>query len=117
MSVFYMDRWFSDPYTFLQMWRRDSNLNDARFNDNDYENLLDRSMSEDGNTRLKTLSQAEELLLERGTVMPISYNVAVNIVDLAELDGWFANILDIHPFKYFAYKKTQPLPSVALGKF
>ncbi|HRS03375.1 MAG TPA: peptide ABC transporter substrate-binding protein, partial [Treponema sp.] len=31
---------FADPYTFLQMWRRDSNLNDARLNDPIYEHLI-----------------------------------------------------------------------------
>jgi peptide/nickel transport system substrate-binding protein/oligopeptide transport system substrate-binding protein len=106
---------FADPYTFLQMWRRDSNLNDARYNDNDYESLLDRSMTEDGEARFKTLSEAETLLLERGTVLPISYSFAVNVIDTAELDGWYRNVLDIHPFKYIAFKRNVPLPGVALG--
>jgi peptide/nickel transport system substrate-binding protein/oligopeptide transport system substrate-binding protein len=105
---------FADPYTFLQMWRRDSNLNDARYNDADYEKLLDRSMAEDGEERFKTLSEAETLLLERGTVLPISYSFAVNVVDTAELVGWFRNVLDIHPFKYIAYKPQVPLPNVAM---
>ncbi|MDR2509543.1 MAG: peptide ABC transporter substrate-binding protein [Spirochaetaceae bacterium] len=105
---------FADPYTFLQMWRRDSNLNDARYNDTDYEKLLDRSMAEDGEKRYKTLSEAEELLLDRGTVLPISHSYAVNLVDTAELDGWYRTVLDIHPFKYLAYRTREPLPSVAL---
>jgi peptide/nickel transport system substrate-binding protein/oligopeptide transport system substrate-binding protein len=106
---------FADPYTFLQMWRRDSNLNDARYNDSDYEKLLDRSMAEDGEERFKTLSEAETLLLERGTVLPISYSFAVNVIDTTELEGWFRNVLDIHPFKYIAYKQNRPLPTVAIG--
>jgi peptide/nickel transport system substrate-binding protein/oligopeptide transport system substrate-binding protein len=106
---------FADPYTFLQMWRRDSNLNDARYVDNDYEKLLDRSMAEDGEARFKTLSEAEELLLERGTVLPISYSFAVNIVDTAELFGWSPNVLDIHPFKYISYRENVPLPSVVMA--
>ncbi|MDR3302105.1 MAG: peptide ABC transporter substrate-binding protein [Spirochaetaceae bacterium] len=104
---------FADPYTFLQMWRRDSNLNDARHNDSEYEKLLDRSMSEEGESRLKTLSEAEELLLTRGNVLPISYSFAVNIVDTGELDGWYRNVLDIHPFKYLKFRPQSPLPSVA----
>jgi peptide/nickel transport system substrate-binding protein/oligopeptide transport system substrate-binding protein len=105
---------FPDPYTFLQMWRRDSNLNDARYNDADYEALMDRSMTEDGKTRLETLAAAEKLLLERGAVLPISYSPALNIVDTDELEGWFPNALDIHPFKYFSFKAWRPLPGVAL---
>jgi peptide/nickel transport system substrate-binding protein/oligopeptide transport system substrate-binding protein len=107
---------FADPYTFLQMWRRDSNLNDARYDDPDYEKLIDRSMEEDGAVRLKTLSDAEKLLLDRGTVLPVSYSFAVNIIDRSEIGGWFANVLDIHPFKYLAFKAYRPLPGVVLGR-
>jgi peptide/nickel transport system substrate-binding protein/oligopeptide transport system substrate-binding protein len=104
---------FADPYTFLQMWRRDSNLNDAHYDDPDYEKLINRSMEEQGDTRWKTLSEAEALLLSRGTVLPISYSFAINIIDKSELGGWYSNVLDIHPFKYFYFKSFRPLPGVA----
>jgi peptide/nickel transport system substrate-binding protein/oligopeptide transport system substrate-binding protein len=104
---------FADPYTFLQMWRRDSNLNDARYDDVDYENLIEESMTEEGAKRWEILSRAEELLLERGTVLPIFYSPALNVVNTSELDGWFPNALDIHPFKYFEFKTSRPLPGVA----
>jgi peptide/nickel transport system substrate-binding protein/oligopeptide transport system substrate-binding protein len=107
---------FADPYTFLQMWRRDSNLNDARLDDPDYEELIERSMTEEGSTRLATLADAEKLLLERGTVLPISYSPALNIVDVNELDGWYPNALDIHPFKYLSFKNFRPIPGVALAR-
>lgn len=108
---------FADPYTFLQMWRRDSNLNDARYNDVDYEKLMDRSMTEEGEKRLETLAEAETLLLDRGVVLPISYSPAINIIDIDEIDGWFPNALDIHPFKYLAFKAFKPLPGVASVPF
>jgi peptide/nickel transport system substrate-binding protein/oligopeptide transport system substrate-binding protein len=103
---------FADPYTFLQMWRRDSNLNDARYNDDDYEALIERSMIEEGSIRMATLAEAEKLLLDRGVVLPICYNPALNVVDTGELDGWYPNALDIHPFKYFNFKSFRPLPGV-----
>jgi peptide/nickel transport system substrate-binding protein/oligopeptide transport system substrate-binding protein len=108
---------FADPYTFLQMWRRDSNLNDARHSDEDYEKLMEKSMTEEGERRWETLAEAEKLLLDRGTVLPISYSPAVNIVDTDELDGWFPNVLDIHPFKYLSFKTLKPLPGVTLAPF
>jgi peptide/nickel transport system substrate-binding protein/oligopeptide transport system substrate-binding protein len=107
---------FADPYTFLQMWRRDSNLNDAGYDDADYEKLLEKSMGEEGEQRWATLAEAEKLLLDRGTVLPISYSPAINIVDINELDGWFPNALDIHPFKYISFRAFRPLPGVALAK-
>jgi oligopeptide transport system substrate-binding protein len=107
---------FADPYAFLQMFRRDSTLNDAHLDDPDYEELIERSMVEEGKTRLETLSKAEKLLLDRGVVLPIFFNPALNIIDTGELDGWYPNAMDIHPFKYLAFKGFRPLPGVALIK-
>ena len=107
---------FADPYAFLQMWRNDSNLNDARLNDPDYERLIEKSMLEDGQTRLRTLAEAEKLLLDRGTVLPIYYSPALNIIDTGELEGWYPNALDIHPFKYILFRTFRPLPGVAMAQ-
>jgi len=107
---------FADPYTFLQMWRKDSNLNDAHHDDEDYETLIEKSMLEEGQTRWATLADAEKLLLERGSVLPISYSPAVNIVDIGELGGWFPNALDIHPFKHLTFRAFRPLPGVVMAK-
>jgi peptide/nickel transport system substrate-binding protein/oligopeptide transport system substrate-binding protein len=107
---------FADPYTFLQMWCRDSNLNDALHNDNDYEALIEKSMNEEGRRRWETLAEAEALLLSRGNVLPISYSPAVNIIDSNEIDGWYPNVLDIHPFKYMSIKARSPLPGVVMAR-
>lgn len=105
---------FADPYTFLQMWRADSNLNDAGYDDPEYETLIDRSLSEEGEERYKTLAEAEKLLLDGGVVLPVSYTPALNIIDTEEIDGWFPNPLDIHPFKYLSFAAFKPLPGVAM---
>jgi oligopeptide transport system substrate-binding protein len=107
---------FADPYTFLQMWRRDSNLNDSGYNDDDYEALMEKSMLEEGAARWAILAEAEQLLLERGSVLPISFSQAINIVDTGELEGWFPNALDIHPFKYLSFKAFRPLPGVVMAR-
>jgi len=107
---------FADPYTFLQMWCRDSNLNDALHNDSEYEALIDKSMNEEGKKRMETLAEAEALLLSRGNVLPISYSPAVNIIDTNEIDGWYPNALDIHPFKYMSIKARSPLPNVVMAR-
>jgi peptide/nickel transport system substrate-binding protein/oligopeptide transport system substrate-binding protein len=87
-------------------------LNDAQHDDGDYEALIEKSMAEEGKKRWETLAEAEELLLSRGSVLPISYSPAVNIIDLDEIDGWYPNILDIHPFKFLFVKARRPLPGV-----
>jgi peptide/nickel transport system substrate-binding protein/oligopeptide transport system substrate-binding protein len=72
-------------------------------------------MTEEGDVRMKTLAQAEKLLLDRGTVLPMYHSPALNIIDTEELEGWFPNMLDIHPFKYLVFARLKPLPGVALS--
>ena len=105
---------FPDPYSFLKKWRRDSNLNNALHSDDDFEALMDRSMLEEGPTRWATLAEAEQLLLDRGTVLPVSFVPAINIIDTNELTGWFPNALGIHPFRYLAFRDLRPLPGVVM---
>ena len=107
---------FADPYAFLLMWHRESNLNDARLHDLDYDALLERSLVEEGALRLATLADAERLLLDRGTILPICYNPALNIIDTGELAGWYPNALDIHPFKYISFITLRPLPNIVMAK-
>ncbi|MDR2193353.1 MAG: peptide ABC transporter substrate-binding protein [Treponema sp.] len=106
---------FADPYTFLLLFRQGSNLNEAGYSDPDYENLIQKSMTEEGAARMSTLAKAEEMLLDRGIVLPIYYTPALNIVDTDELEGWYPNMLDIHPFKYLKFAMLKPLPGVAFA--
>ena len=76
---------------------------------------MEKSMGEEGEARWKTLSEAETLLLERGVVLPVSFTPALNIVDTDELEGWFPNALDIHPFKYLYFKALRPIPGIVLA--
>jgi len=103
---------FPDPYSFLKKWRRYSNLNNAHHCDDDFERLMERSLFEQGAARWATLAEAEQLLLDRGTVLPISFTPAINVIDTFELEGWFPNALGIHPFRYFAFREFRPLSSV-----
>jgi len=103
---------FPDPYSFLKKWRRDSNLNTALHADDDFERLMERSMFEAGATRWATLAEAEQLLLDRGTILPITFLPAINVIDTNELEGWFPNPLGIHPFKYLTFRELRPLPRV-----
>lgn len=103
---------FADPLTFLQMWISDSNVNDAGFADIRYDALLDESMGQSGVPRYETLARAEEILLQTGTVLPVSHSPAINLIDLRAVEGWYPNPLDIHPVKYFDFTDRVPLPGV-----
>jgi len=106
---------YADPLTFLQMWTGDSNLNDARFVDSEFEKLLDSSFGEEAATRYQRLGESEELLLQRAVILPISHTPAFNLIDLDRVEGWFPNVLNIHPFKYLRFRSLRVPEGVVRG--
>ncbi len=98
---------YADPMTFLQMWEEGSSLNDAGYNSEEYNRLLREAVGDD---RYEKMSQAEKLLLMTAQVLPISHSPALNLIDLRFLDGWYPNVLDIHPFKYIRFKNDFDIP-------
>lgn len=92
---------YADPLTFLQMWTTDSNLNDSGFSDPIYDKLLNEAVTEkDTAARYSLMAEAEKRLLEGALVLPIENYPAFNAVNTGVLEGWYPNVLDIHPFKY-----------------
>jgi oligopeptide transport system substrate-binding protein len=104
---------YADPLTFLQMWTRSSNLNDARYDNPKFDRLIDSSFSQLGAERYQTMSQAEALLLTEAAVLPISHAPAFNLIDLDRLEGWFPTMLNIHPFKYVRFRTPRLPPGLA----
>jgi peptide/nickel transport system substrate-binding protein/oligopeptide transport system substrate-binding protein len=104
---------FADPLAFLQMWSSDSNLNDAGLSDAEYDRLLADASGKEGQARLEALASAETRLLGSAAVLPIYHSIAVNVVDPDFVHGWYANALDIHPFKYLALGQRKLRPNVA----
>jgi peptide/nickel transport system substrate-binding protein/oligopeptide transport system substrate-binding protein len=104
---------FADPYTFLQMWQSDSNLNDAGYRNKEYDNIVERASALTGEERYELFAEAERMILEEGTVLPISHSPALNVIDLERIEGWYPNALDIHPMKYLAFAERPPMRGVA----
>jgi oligopeptide transport system substrate-binding protein len=101
---------FADPLAFLQMWTSKSNLNEALFAHKEYDSLIQESLAVVGLERYQKLAQAEEILLQEAVILPINHIASYNIIDLDVIDGWYGNILDIHPLKYIQYKDTSVPP-------
>jgi oligopeptide transport system substrate-binding protein len=104
---------FADPLAFLQMWTSDSNLNDAGLADKEFDRLLAASAAKEGQDRLAALAVAETRLLSGAAVLPVYHSLAANIIDTDFVMGWYANALDIHPFKYLAFGERRIRPNVA----
>jgi peptide/nickel transport system substrate-binding protein/oligopeptide transport system substrate-binding protein len=103
---------FADPLTFLQMWTAESSLNLSRYENREYDETIEKALAEEQtDERLELLAEAERLLLKGAMVLPIKHSPAFNVVDLEEVEGWFPNPLDIHPFKYLHFS----VPSLPQG--
>ncbi len=106
---------YADPLTFLQLWTRESNLNDSRFSDEEYEALIDSAVrQEEESAHYQSLAEAEELLLQKAVVLPINHAPAFNLIDLKRVAGWYPNVLNIHPFKYIRFREEELPPGVAM---
>lgn len=109
---------YADPMAFLELFRGHSTLNESAWENSEYDSLLEQAAAASSSqTRLELLSQAEQLLLDEAMVIPVSHPVSLNFVSLSELGGWYTNALDIHPFKYLYFKKTNiELPNLVYAR-
>ncbi|MEI6874946.1 MAG: peptide ABC transporter substrate-binding protein, partial [Spirochaetota bacterium] len=102
------------PLAFLQMWDSDSNLNDARYADPEYDRLLADTAGLEGAKRFSALAKAETRLLSSAACLPLHHSIALNVIDLDTVSGWNDNALDIHPFKYLVLGQASIRPGVVL---
>lgn len=101
---------YADPMTFLEMWLQTSSLNDASYSNDVYDDKVLNSSTADFSERYKIMSEAESILLDSAQVMPLGHSPALNIIDLRFIDGWYPNVLDIHPFKYLKFNSGFIIP-------
>ena len=106
---------FADPLAFLQMWESDSNLNDAKVHDPEFDRLLAESSSLEGEKRFSALAKAETRLLTGAACLPLHYSIALNVIDTGTINGWSENALDIHPFKNISIGEARIRPGVVLA--
>lgn len=98
---------FADPLAFLELFRTGSTLNQTKWDNKKFDELLDLAgATNDTNEHYKILAQAEQLLLDEGVILPIAHSVSLHAINLTAVGGWYVNALDIHPYKYLFFKKT-----------
>ena len=93
---------FYDPYSFLNLWLSDSNFNPGKYQNPEFDSLIRKGLEQANDAdRFVYFREAENILLHQAAVMPISHGVSVNFVNTDIVSGWYPNLLDIHPLKYF----------------
>ena len=98
---------YLDPNTFLDMFIIGSGNNDGLYANTEYDTLVKKAATmKAGPERMAVLQQAEALLITKDqAVIPFYHYVEQDMIDIAKWDGWFANPLGTHPWKYISAKK------------
>lgn len=106
---------FADPLAFLELFRTGSSLNSSGWSSAEYENAIKKASAEQNRKkRFEYLAKAEQLLLDSAVLIPLSHIPAINVIDLSDIKGWYANAVNIHPFKFIRFVRPAPLPDIAL---
>lgn len=99
---------FNDPMTFLDMWVTDNGNNDTGWSDEEYDALIKQAQIEaDPAKRMEILQNAEQVLLERGPVIPIYYYTQ-NMLVSPRIKGFEPHNRDVHLLKYM---ELEPAPA------
>jgi oligopeptide transport system substrate-binding protein len=97
---------YLDPSTFSDMWETGGTQNDGLYSNPKYDAALKLARTQTGATRMKTLMAAEDVLINQDAgILPIYWYVTQNMIDLNKWDGWYANPLNAHPWKFIRPKK------------
>lgn len=96
---------FHDPFAFLSLFSRDSGYHLGTLDDGSFDTLLDQALAaNDEQERTERIEAAENHLLESSVVFPLFHGFTINIIQHDMVQGWYDNLLDIHPVKHLGIR-------------
>ena len=97
---------YQDPNTFLDMFVTGAGMNSNKYSNPTYDSLIsEASKMPASKDRYDVLLTAEDIMINQDfALLPLYYYVSQNMIDTSVWGGWYTNITDYHPSKYF-YKK------------
>jgi oligopeptide transport system substrate-binding protein len=96
---------YVDPNTFLEMWKTGGGNNQTGWSSKRYDELIDQAARlVHVKDRMRTLAEAERILLEEMPVLPLYTYVNKGML-ARTVKGWQPNILDQHPLKYISLER------------
>lgn len=91
---------YNDPMTFLQMWTTGNGNNDTGWSNEKYDQMIAKAKEmKTGKKREQIMQKAEQLLLEKGPVIPI-YFYTNNLMVSEKVKGFEPHNRGIHLLKY-----------------
>jgi len=96
---------YVDPNTFLEMWKTGGGNNQTGWSNRRYDELIDQAARlVNAKDRMRTLAEAERILLEEMPVLPLYTYVNKGMLS-RKVRGWHPNILDQHPLKHISLER------------
>ena len=96
---------YQDPNTFLDMFITGSGNNDGLYSSKKYDDLVHLAATQTGATRMKTLHDAEEILMTKDqAVAPFFFYVNQDLIDLSKWTGWYPTPNGFHPYVGMKHK-------------
>lgn len=95
---------YTDPNTFLSMWKTNDSNNQTGWSNKKYDALLKESAGlSESKARYAKMKDAETILLEELPVLPIYWYTRVYVLN-PDVKNWNPLLLDNHPYKYIDLK-------------
>lgn len=99
---------YLDPTTFLELFVADGHINWTHWSDSGYDALLAEAARErNPDARIEKLKAAERILLDAAPIIPTLHSRSKFLIR-PEVQGWFPNLLDIHPYTAVRLQKNAP---------
>jgi len=90
---------YADPHVFLEIWETANGNNDTLWSNPEYDKLLHQALAAPTNeARYAIYQKMDAILCDEVPVIPIYYYTRPYLMT-TRVKGYWANVLDIHPFK------------------
>ena len=88
---------YSDPLTFLGMFKEESDYNHTQWYSEKYDELIESSKVATGQERFEMLFEADKILMDAAVVMPIYYYTDQQMIS-NDVSNWYINGKNTHYF-------------------
>jgi oligopeptide transport system substrate-binding protein len=89
---------YDDPNTFLSLMVTGGGNNQTGWGYPEYDRLIGLAAKTANRAeRMKVFQQAEDILVEQAPIIPMYFYTRGNL-RLTNVEGWYGNLLDIHPY-------------------
>jgi len=97
---------YMDPSNFQELFLTGGGNNDGQYSNPKFDELIKKAATlPEGAERNKVQMDAEKIFAADQGMLPLYWYVNLDMIDLSKWDGWYANPLGMHDWKFISKKK------------